>query len=209
MSASQVVLWRHGRTEHNLQQRFQGQLDTPLDDVGRQQAADAASYLAKLQPARIVSSDLVRAFDTAQALGDLTGLPVETDRELREIYAGSWEGLTRPEIRANWPENYEAWRRGDDVPVGGGESRAQLAARVTAAIERHVATTEGVLVIASHGAALRGATLTLMGLPVSNWGIFVGLANTHWSTLVPGGRGGWQLLQYNVGPPGAFSGPEG
>lgn len=210
MTASRVVLWRHGQTGHNASGRFQGQLDVPLDDAGRRQAARAATMLRGLAPTRIVSSDLSRARDTADALGALTGLDVETDPDLREVYAGQWQGLLRDEIEARWPEDFAAWLSGDDVPVGGGERRSDVAKRAAAAIERHTAATpdNGVLVVTAHGGALRGAMLELLGLPISFWPSFAGLANTHWA-LLSRRPAGWSVAEYNVGPHGAHVGPEG
>ncbi|MFP5335655.1 MAG: histidine phosphatase family protein [Actinomycetes bacterium] len=209
MTATRVVLWRHGQTGHNAADRFQGQLDVPLDDVGREQAREAAAMLVGLPPARIVSSDLSRALDTAAALADLTGLHVEIDPELRELFAGQWQGLLREEIEARWPADFAAWRGGDDVPVGGGERRSDAAKRAAAAIERHTAATpDGVLVVTAHGGALRGAMLELLGLPISAWPSFAGLANAHWAVL-DRRPSGWSVAEYNVGPRGAHVGSEG
>ena len=210
MTASRVVLWRHGQTAHNAADRFQGQLDIPLDDVGRDQAARAAKMLEGLRPVRIVSSDLSRAAETAAALAAVTGLAVETDPDLRELYAGQWQGLLRSEIEERWPQEFATWRGGDDVPVGGGERRSEVGKRAAAAIERHAdATPDGeVLVVASHGGALRGAMLELLGLELSAWGSFAGLANTHWA-LLERRRSGWAVVEYNVGPHGAHVGSEG
>lgn len=210
MSAARVVLWRHGQTGHNAADRFQGQLDVPLDDVGRRQAHRAAEMLRGLAPTRIVSSDLSRAADTAAALAALTGLVVETDAALRELFAGQWQGLTRAEIESRWPQEFAAWRGGDDVPVGGGERRSEAGRRAAAAIGRHAAATPdgGVLVVTGHGGALRGAMLHLLALPLAAWSAFGGLANTHWALLVPRGTG-WSLAEYNVGPHGAHVGSEG
>jgi|SRR5690625_1116498 len=207
--ASRIVLWRHGRTEYNLQGRFQGQIDIPLDDVGRSQADSAATHLALEEPAAIISSDLSRAHQTAEALAQRVGLEVEVDEGLREINAGAWEGLTRPEILADWPDDYHAWRRGEFIRVGGGETRPELAERVAAAILSHAQRVEGTLVIVSHGAALRGATLQLLGLPLEQWGAFVGLSNAHWTILDPGESGGLRMKRYNQGPPGAKAGVAG
>ena len=79
MTARRVVLWRHGRTAWNAESRVQGTTDVPLDEVGVAQAERAARDLATLAPARIVSSDLARARVTAEKLGEIVGLPVETD----------------------------------------------------------------------------------------------------------------------------------
>ena len=67
---------RHGQTEYNAGSRMQGQLDTDLTDLGRDQAVAAAEVLAKRQPLVIVSSDLRRALDTAVCLGERSGMPV-------------------------------------------------------------------------------------------------------------------------------------
>ncbi|GAB2698128.1 histidine phosphatase family protein [Thalassiella azotivora] len=199
MSAERVVLWRHGRTASNAGGRWQGQLDVPVDDVGRDQAARAAGVLAGLPPTRVVSSDLSRAADTAQALADATGLQVELDKALREVHAGRWEGLTRAEIDERWPGDLDAWLAGQDVPLGGGERRSEVAARAAEAIERYATSTpEGVLVVASHGGALRDATARLLGLPFGSWAVFAGLRNCHWGVLTHGRRG-WSVDAWNVG----------
>ncbi len=209
MSADRVILWRHGRTQYNLEGRFQGQIDIPLDEVGYKQAENAATHLAMLEPTAIISSDLSRASQTAQALAERVGLNIELDERLREIDAGAWEGLTRPEILAGWPEDYAAWRRGDFIRIGGGETRPELAQRVAAAVLEHAEQTTGTVVIVGHGAALRGATLKLLGLPLEQWGAFVGLSNAHWSILDPGESGSLRLKRYNQGPPGAKAGVAG
>ena len=66
MTAARIILWRHGRTEWNLDNRFQGQADIPLDPVGRRQARRAATALASFEPAFVWSSDLDRARSTAR-----------------------------------------------------------------------------------------------------------------------------------------------
>ena len=204
-----LVLWRHGRTAHNLSGRFQGQLDTPLDELGVRQADEAAQVLARLGPDRIVASDLTRAADTAAALAAVTGLPVEHDPALRETDVGAWQGLTREQIADRWPEDMAAWLRGEDVVHGGGESRGQAGRRTYEAILRHVAAVgDGVLVVTSHGGALRGAMLHLLGLPIEHWGTFGGLGNARWAELVPRGDR-WRLLEYNAGVTSARAGDEG
>lgn len=210
MSASRIVLWRHGRTEYNHTERFQGQLDIDLDDVGRGQATAAAAVLAERDPDAIVSSDLRRTSDTAQALADLTGLAVRTDPALREIYAGAWQGLSRAEIVAGWADDFAAWRRGEDVMVGGGERRSDVARRAAASIRQHAAELgdEGQLVVVAHGGSLRGALTVLLDLPPEAYASFAAFRNAHWAVLDRVGSG-WVLSEYNVGPTGAAEGLEG
>jgi broad specificity phosphatase PhoE len=82
------VLWRHGRTAWNGENRFQGHLDIPLDEVGRAQAARGAALLAGLGPHALASSDLQRARDTAAELARITELEITVDRGLRETAGG-------------------------------------------------------------------------------------------------------------------------
>ena len=210
MAAATVVLWRHGRTPYNQQKRFQGQLDVPLDGVGERQVRAAAVELALLQPASLVASDLSRAVATAAALTARTGLVARLDPALREVDAGEWQGLAHDEITARWPQDYAAWRRGDDVRIGGGEKRSEMAERAAGAVERHAADVAdgGTLVVAAHGAALKGALLRLLGLDLTAWTAVSGFRNAHWAVLRRRTRG-WALEEYNVGPPGAGEGVEG
>ncbi|WP_345710808.1 histidine phosphatase family protein, partial [Kineococcus glutinatus] len=136
MAAGTVVLWRHGRTGFNAARRFQGQLDIDLDAVGREQVAASAAVLARLRPAAVVASDLLRAAATAKALAERTGLPLELDAGLREVDVPAGEGLGNDEVAARWPQEHAAWRRGEDVPMGGGERRSEAGARAAAAVER-------------------------------------------------------------------------
>ena len=106
-----LVMLRHGQTEYNAGSRMQGQLDTDLTDLGRDQAVAAAEVLAKRQPLVIVSSDLRRALDTAMTLGERAGLPVQVDTRLRETHLGDWQGMTHLEVDAVAPGARLAWRR--------------------------------------------------------------------------------------------------
>src|SRR5206468_4788215 len=131
VAVPRVLVWRHGRTEWNAEGRFQGQLDPPLDERGRRQAAQAAPYLAAgLTPEDtvVVSSDLVRAAETARSLTGLLGGPLRLDERLREHGMGSWEGLTRAEVADRFPEQYADWMAGRPVRGRGGEDPSEVAA---------------------------------------------------------------------------------
>ncbi|MFF4617604.1 histidine phosphatase family protein [Nonomuraea jabiensis] len=192
--SKRIVCLRHGQTLWNVEQRFQGHSDIPLDETGIAQAARAASLLASLRPTLIVSSDLQRANDTALALARVVGLDVSVDKDLRERGGGEWEGLTRDQIAARWPEEYVAW----EAP--GGEPVADVATRVAGAMRRWVTKLDddGLLVVASHGAALRLGICELLGLPEQLWPALGGLGNCSWSVLQEGRRG-WRLLEHNAG----------
>ena len=74
MERQRIVLWRHGQTDWNIASRFQGHSDIALNEVGIRQAERAAPLLLNLEPSRIISSDLIRARMTAEALAKLSGL---------------------------------------------------------------------------------------------------------------------------------------
>ncbi len=195
-----VVVWRHGQTEWNVEGRFQGQTDVPLDAVGRDQARRAARLLAALRPNVITASDLARAADTARELSALTGLPVLLDKGLRETYAGTWQGLTDTEIREKFPEEFAAWKRDHSVRRGGGELETEVADRVVPAILRALESVppRGTLVVVSHGGSSRVAIGRLLGLPPEHWSSLGGLSNCCWSVLGEATRG-WRLLEHNAG----------
>jgi probable phosphoglycerate mutase len=197
-----VVLWRHGRTEWNAAGRFQGQSDIELDDSGRAQAERSARLLAALWPTLLVSSDLRRARDTAAALARLTGLEVETDPDLREIYADRFQGLLGPEIAERYPEEHSRWRGGDPHErVGGGETRLEVAERVARVVERVAARLpeDGLAVLSTHGGAARLGIARLIGLPVQHFNALGVLSNCSWSMLAEDHGGSWQLIEHNAG----------
>ena len=159
MRVRRLVMLRHGQTEYNAGSRMQGQLDSELTDLGRAQAVAAAEVLAKRQPVRIVSSDLHRAYDTAVALGERTGLRVEVDTRLRETHLGDWQGLTHHEVDAVSPGARLAWRDDATWAPHGGESRVDVANRsiplvaelVAAEREWGVDEPDRPLVLVAHG----------------------------------------------------------
>ncbi len=199
-----IVIWRHGRTQWNATQRFQGQTDIPLDAVGREQARRAAVALARLEPHAIIASDLSRAHDTALALASVVGLDVTVDPGLRETFAGEWEGLTRVELEQAYGDELAHWSAGADVRPGGGETRVEVAARMVAVIDRAVVSlpAEATLVVATHGGAARAAIGALVGLPAEHWAALGVLTNCAWSVLAENTSGygpAWRLQEYNAG----------
>ena len=195
-----MLLWRHGRTQWNDENRFQGHLDIPLDAIGREQVQAAAALLATLRPDVLVSSDLRRAVDTAAPLAQLTGLAVDVDPGLRETDGGTWQGLRADELGTADGDAYRAWRAGADVAAGGAETRSQLADRATQSITEALLRVPvgGLLVVATHGGTARAAMGRLLGLSVDQWRVFGGLANACWSVLQETGHG-WRLLEHNAG----------
>ena len=205
MSVGSVIFLRHGRTAYNAVGRLQGQVDIPLDEVGLWQAQHGAEALARMHaPARVVSSDLVRAWVTAEHYADAAGASVVADPRVRERGFGIWEGLTREEIAEGWPAEFEEWRRGADPHGIGVESRAAVAERVAAAVADHGAdlAADDTLVVVAHGAAITLGITALLGLDPDAWRGISGLNNVHWSHLERSHSGSttdWRLVAHNVG----------
>jgi ribonuclease H / adenosylcobalamin/alpha-ribazole phosphatase len=146
-----TLLLRHGQTPMSVQKRYAGRSDVPLTDVGVDQAAAAAKRLAPAGIGVIVTSPLQRATRTAQEVAEVTGAPVVTDEGFRETDFGEWEGLTFAEVRQRWPAEMTAWLADPAVPPPGGESFAEVSARVTEARHRVLAGREGqTILIVSH-----------------------------------------------------------
>ena len=201
MTAGRLIVWRHGRTEWNLQDKIQGQADIPLDSVGLSQARSAAARLAALAPTRLFASDLQRAVATAGELAALTGLKIEHDEALREIDVDDWAGLTSAELAAINPEAAARIRSGEPQRRGtNGETVEEVAARFSGALKRISAegTSEDTIVIATHGLAGRVGICLFLGIPQPNWPAFGGLANCNWVSLL-NGRQGYRIEEWNAG----------
>jgi broad specificity phosphatase PhoE len=197
---NRVVLWRHGQTDWNILNRFQGHSDIPLNDIGIFQAKHAARLLADMEPTGIISSDLGRAKATALELASLVDLPVILDPDLRETNGGKWEGKTGLENREEDFANFVRWIDGDNNPAGEtGERRTDVAERAVAAINRALDTGgEGqTLIVATHGGTARCVLGHLLQLPQSHWGVIGGLSNAAWSILQRNPRG-WHLVEHNA-----------
>ncbi len=153
---TRLYLIRHGETDWNVEGRWQGQADVPLNARGREQAQRVARALRDVPFAAIYSSDLSRARETAEALARVVGLPVREDPRLREIHQGEWQGMLVGEIQARYAGQF-ARRRSDPLRVAppGGETVAQVRDRVVRAVDEIIAKhpCETVAVV-SHGFAI-------------------------------------------------------
>lgn len=142
---TRFLLLRHGQTELSVERRYSGRGNPALTELGRRQAAAAATYLAGQGGIdAVISSPLQRAHDTASAAAKLLGLDVTVDDDLIETDFGQWEGLTFGEASARDPELHGRWLRDTSVDPPGGESFDTVAQRVRRARNR---------IVAEHGAA--------------------------------------------------------
>ena len=162
----ELICVRHGQTPWNARKRFQGQTDVPLDDVGRAQAAALAALLRRERIDAAVSSDLIRAAETARIVLGPRTVALRLDPAWREMNFGAWEGLTWEEIRAATPGPV----RGGETTVEeyappGGETFDALCARVEAAVERAAAQVaqDAVVLAATHAGPLHALLRVLLG----------------------------------------------
>src|SRR5699024_12650324 len=112
MTATTVLLWRHGQTDYNSGGRLQGQVDIALNETGQAQAAAAAEVLSRVQPVQIISSDLSRAHDTARTRGELVGVPVRRGQRPRERRVGPGGGRADPARAQAEAGRWGGWARG-------------------------------------------------------------------------------------------------
>jgi len=202
MTTTCLIVWRHGNTDWNAGNRVQGQTDVPLNDLGRQQAVDAAELLVRLRPDVLVASDLIRAADTAAALAALTGLSVRSDERLRERHFGEWQGSTIAEVAVARPLEHARWKAGEAEIGGGVETLDDLGKRVAEGLQSaaDLAPPGGTVIVATHGAAARQGIGHLLGWPGEQLRTLRALQNCHWAELSHDESRGWQLAAYNVGP---------
>jgi broad specificity phosphatase PhoE len=147
-----LLLARHGETEWNREERYQGHADPPLNATGRAQAEELAESLADESIDAVYSSDLRRASETAEIVGARLGIAVEQEPALREIDVGSWQGLTKAQI---------------DGRPWDGETYEHHAERVTRALGEIAARhPDGRVLVVSHGGSLRRVQQAVLGEPL-------------------------------------------
>jgi probable phosphoglycerate mutase len=146
-----LLLVRHGETDWNAEGRLQGHTDRPLTDFGRRQARQLADELAGEGLEAIYSSDLVRARETAEIVGERLGLPVVLDPDLREKDWGNWEGLTAVE------------RDGVEFVGESTEAHQERILRALRRIaERHPG--DGSVLVVTHGGSMRRVQTAALGM---------------------------------------------
>ena len=158
MQVTRILAVRHGETAWNVDTRIQGQLDIPLNETGQWQASRLGLALAaQEQIDAIYTSDLLRAYATAQAIGAAVKLPLQTHTGLRERGFGDFEAKTFAEIATSLPEDSMRWRKRDPAwaPPGGGESLLIMRERVLATVDQLAAAhVGGHIVLVAHGGVM-------------------------------------------------------
>lgn len=196
--AARIVLVRHGETDYNLEDRWQGsRSDVPLNDTGRRQAAAVAARLDERygsELAAIYASDLSRAWETAAILADRLDLEVFADPALRELDHGRWDGLLKSEIVERFPEEYAAYEADPlNVRRGGGDSYADLGERLWPVLERLAERHLGERIVAvAHGGPIRLVMSRVLDRPLTERDAF-GVVNASFFE-VELSSDGWTLV---------------
>jgi len=168
---TRLYLIRHGQTDWNVEERYQGQIDSTLSARGREQAARLAETLVSVPLRAIYTSPLSRARDTAAVLAVPHGLAVVTLEALGEVNMGEWEGLTASEITDRFGDVLRARRRDPQgVTPAGGEGLADLQARALGAVACMVGRHPGETIAAvAHGGLNKTILLAALGAPLSRY----------------------------------------
>jgi alpha-ribazole phosphatase len=164
-----LILVRHGETEYNLGRRYQGQREVPLNQTGLEQAERLARRFAALQIDALFSSDLQRCVQTAAPIAKACGSRPKQDARWRELSFGEWEGMTYAEIQAASPNALAKWQA-DPVHASppGGETLAQLAGRVSLALEElSCGHAQATVLLVTHAGVVRTLLCLALGLDLN------------------------------------------
>jgi probable phosphoglycerate mutase len=164
--STELILIRHGETDWNRELRFQGHIDVPLNDTGHEQARRLGLRLARESVQFLVSSDLLRAQQTAAPAAQQLGLDIVGSVELREQSFGVVEGMNADEIQRLHPRAWEDWLKfNEDHRMPEGESPREFHARVIEALGRIAAAhQQQTVMVVTHGGVLDMVWRTVKGL---------------------------------------------
>lgn len=153
---TRFCLVRHGQTDWNIEGRYQGQSDVPLNTTGRVQATTLTLKLTGQSFSAIYSSDLKRAKETAEIVAAMLNLPVSVDTRLREINQGDWEGQLAKDIQSQFTELWQEWKETPArIRPPNGESVDEVAHRIYAVLDEiSIRYPSGLVLIVSHGLAI-------------------------------------------------------
>jgi len=170
-----IFFVRHGLTDWNVQRRFQGTCDVPLNEAGIAQAQTAAARCKELGFERIYHSTLARAAQTAKIIADQSGAPLYPCPGFNEVCLGVFQGLNHEKAKAQYPEAYDACfaDRINGAPPEG-ESLYQVQQRALKAlsfIEDDAKDCERIAVV-SHGALLKALLGAVAGIPLANYACY-------------------------------------
>jgi len=199
---------RHGETDDNARRVFQGHGGSGLNARGKAQARRLAERMGSASLTAIVSSDLERASETAHVVAGHVGRSVHLASVLREVDLGRWSGLREEQIAQQFPEEWSAWRDGEDIRRGGGETYDEASARVQEGLRDYASAwrewdTEGeraslprVLVV-THGGVIRSLVARIVGVRPTSISPFAPVANCALTVIEFDASRGFTLHSWN------------
>lgn len=168
-----IAFVRHGQTAMNREGRIQGRVDPRLSELGLAQAAALAGSFTRPRPARVISSPLQRARETAAAIATPHALQVEQDERLIELDYGEWDGASLRDIS---PDTWAAWRADVDFAPPGGESLADVTGRMRSFIDDTLS--DELVVAVSHVSPIKLAVCIALGVDEhASWRMFLDVAS--------------------------------
>jgi broad specificity phosphatase PhoE len=193
---TQIILVRHGRTPWNKDKIFRGTVDIPLDEVGKQEASLAGEWLKGETIQAAYASPLSRAMDTARAIAQHHGVPVQELPGLIDINYGDWQGVPLAEVKVKYVDLYRQWETAPQtVRFPNGETLDEVRARALAAVDEVMTLNpDKTILLAAHRAVNKVLIAAFLGIDNSHyWRIgqdttainrFAGVGNTWHIQLV-------------------------
>lgn len=168
---TKLYILRHGQSEWNVLNKVQGQLDIDLTDIGIKQAKKAAKRLKDENIVIIYSSDLKRAFDTAEIIGQELNLKTNKLSGLREICFGIWEGLDLETVKNEHQEDFMLWRtQAHNIKFEQGEDLLEVQNRMLKDVNKIISENPGKnILLVSHGTAIKTLILGLLDIDISKY----------------------------------------
>jgi len=166
-----IYFVRHGETPLTPDRKFSGSGggDPALTDEGQKQAKDVAREIAKIKPDILISSPMLRARQTAEAISAETGLSILEDENWIEMSFGYWDGLSFDEVREQYPEELQGWLNSAAYKAGGGESYEEAMVRIDQALDDVAQKFSGKKIcIVSHNGVIKVAALLALGAPIDS-----------------------------------------
>lgn len=176
---TKILIVRHGFSTSNKDGTITGQIDVPLSEEGFKQAELVSDYILKnYKVDAVYSSDLIRATATVKKIADILSLPIKTDKRLREVNCGKWEGMLVEKAQSTYPSEYTAWKSGqENARIPSGETMFEVKERAMAAVLDIVKENPNkIVVIATHGGVIKTIQSGAFGIPYDT------LTTTPWAT---------------------------
>lgn len=163
-----IIIVRHGETLWNKELRYQGQTDIELNETGIRQAQLLAERLKKEKISAVYSSDLKRAYKTAQLICKYHNVKIKKTKYLREIHYGVWEGMLLQDVKEKYPDILRKWWEDpQNANIPGAEPPNVFIERIRNITDKIISQTKGNVLIVTHGGPIKIMIVHLLGIDLS------------------------------------------